>query len=117
MIRADEALIRQVVYNLIDNAVKFTRNDGTIKIDLSEEKHHVKLTIANTGSTIPKDELNSIFDRFYKVDKSRGLDASSFGIGLHIVRSIVELHGGTIQATSKEEHTKFVVLLPLFNNV
>ncbi len=116
-IRADEALIRQVVYNLIDNAVKFTLNDGTIKIDLSTEKHCAKLTIANTGSSIPKDELNSIFDRFYKVDKSRGLDASSFGIGLHIVRSIVEMHGGTIQAVSKEEYTKFVVLLPLFNNV
>ncbi|MBE6811958.1 MAG: HAMP domain-containing histidine kinase [Ruminococcaceae bacterium] len=116
-IRADEALIRQVVYNLIDNAVKFTRNNGSIKIDLSAEKHDVKLTIANTGSTIPKDELNSIFDRFYKVDKSRGLDASSFGIGLHIVRSIVEMHSGTIHAVSKEEHTKFVVHLPLFNNV
>ncbi len=116
-IRADEALIRQVVYNLIDNAVKFTNNDGSIKIDLSAEKHNIKLTIANTGSTIPKDELNSIFDRFYKVDKSRGLDASGFGIGLHIVRSIVELHGGTINAISKDDYTKFVVHLPLFNNV
>ncbi len=116
-IRADEALIRQVVYNLIDNAVKFTLRDGTIKIDLSVEKHNVKLTIANTGSTIPQDELNSIFDRFYKVDKSRGLDASSFGIGLHIVRSILEMHGGTIQAVCKDEYTKFVVHLPLFNNV
>ncbi len=116
-IRADEALIRQVMYNLIDNAVKFTRNDGTIKIDLSEEKHNAKLMISNSGSTIPKNELNSIFDRFYKVDKSRGLDASSFGIGLHIVKSIIEMHGGTIQAVSKEDHTKFVVVLPLFNNV
>lgn len=116
-IRADEALIRQVVYNLIDNAVKFTKEHGTIKIELSEDKQNIKLVILNTGSTIPKDELNSIFDRFYKVDKSRGLDTASFGLGLHIVRSIVEMHGGTIHAVSKDEYTKFIIHLPLFNNV
>ena len=115
-VRADEALIRQVVYNLIDNAVKFTDRSGIIKIELIGEKKNVKLVVSNSGSCIPQDELNSIFERFYKVDKSRGLDSSSFGLGLHIVRSIVEMHGGSISAESKDDTTKFTVRLPLFNN-
>lgn len=116
-IRADEALIRQVLYNLLDNAVKFTMSDGAIKLSLSEQKHNVELVITNSGSTIPEDDLNSIFDRFYKVDKSRGLDASSFGLGLYIVKGIIEMHGGSISAESHDNNTKFIVILPLFNNV
>ncbi len=115
-IRADEALIRQVVYNLIDNAVKFTNTGGLIKIELSNEKKSTKLVISNTGSTIPEEDLNSIFERFYKVDKSRGLDASSFGLGLYIVHSIIEMHGGTIIANSKDDTTKFIIHLPIFKN-
>ena len=114
-IRADEALLRQVFYNLIENAVKFTNSYGTIKLELYEEKHTAKFIISNTGSTIPPDEINSIFDRFYKIDKSRGLDSSSFGLGLYIVRSIIELHGGKIKATSRDDYTKFTVILPAFN--
>ncbi len=116
-IRADEALIRQVLYNLLDNAVKFTKTEGSIKVSLSEQKHNVELVITNSGSTIPEDDLNNIFERFYKVDKSRGLDASSFGLGLYIVKGIIEMHGGSISAESHDNNTKFIVILPLFNNV
>ena len=92
-------------------------SDGAIKLSLSEQKHNVELVITNSGSTIPEDDLNSIFDRFYKVDKSRGLDASSFGLGLYIVKGIIEMHGGSISAESHDNNTKFIVILPLFNNV
>lgn len=112
-IRADEALLRQIIYNLIDNAVKFTNDGGALKIELYEEKNRAVFVIDNTGSTIDPDDIANIFDRFYKIDKSRGLDSSSFGLGLSIVRSIVEMHGGTIKATSKENHTRFVIRLPM----
>ncbi len=112
-IRADEALTRQILYNLIDNAVKFSSTDSVLKIELYEEKNKAVFMISNSGSTISPEDLSNIFERFYKIDKSRGLDASSFGLGLYIVKSIVEMHAGTIKAISKDNHTKFIVKLPL----
>lgn len=112
-IRADEALLRQIIYNLIDNAVKFTHIGGILKFELYEEKNNAVFVISNSGSVIAPEELENIFERFYKIDKSRGLDSSSFGLGLHIVKSIVEMHGGDIKAVSKDNQTKFIVKLPL----
>lgn len=113
-VNADDALINQVLYNLIDNAVKFTPENGTIHFSMYSEKKYAVVSIKNTGRGIPKEECELVFDRFYKVDKSRGLDVKSFGLGLHIVKSIIELHNGTISINSEEnEFTEFVFKLPL----
>lgn len=114
VITADETLITQIIYNLFDNAVKFTENGGTITITLVSEKKEAVFSVHNTGKGISQEERGLIFDRFYKVDKSRGLDAKSFGMGLYIVKSIIELHKGTISLDTKEnEFTEFTVRLPL----
>lgn len=114
IVDADEALMNQVIYNLIDNAVKFTREGGTISFSLVQEDDQAVFKVRNTGSGIPQEELNVIFERFYKVDKSRGLDSRSFGLGLYIVRSIVEFHNGRIEARSSVgDYTEFIIHLPL----
>ena len=113
-VQADETLFSQIIYNLIDNAVKFTPYGGEITFTLTADRKNAELGIRNTGRGIPPEECALIFDRFYKVDKSRGLDARSFGLGLYIVKQIVELHGGTIAVNSEEgEYTEFVIRLPL----
>lgn len=114
VIRADEGLINQVFYNLLDNAVKFTPENGTISVKMTANKKNAVVSIYNTGRGIPEEDRALIFDRFYKVDKSRGMDTGSFGIGLSIAKSIVELHHGSISINSREnEYTEFVVTLPV----
>ncbi len=113
-ITADKDLLHQVIYNLTDNAIKFSDEGGYIQFALKSDKQHLMFTIKNTGKGIPKAELPFIFERFYKVDKSRSANKSSTGLGLHIAKTIIKSHGGTITATSKEnEFTAFEVILPL----
>ena len=113
VITADEGLINQVFANIIDNAVKFTPDRGAITITLAQIRKNAVVTVRNTGRGIPEEDRGRIFERFYKVDKSRGLDSGSFGIGLSITKSIVELHNGSICINSVEnEYTEFVVTLP-----
>ncbi len=113
-ILADEALITQVFYNLFDNAVKFTPDNGVITVSLKREKKEAVISIRNTGKGISQEECGLIFDRFYKVDKSRGLDTKSFGLGLYIVRSIIEINHGTISINSEiDSFTEFVIKLPI----
>ena len=113
-IQADEGLIYQVFFNIIDNAVKFTPANGAITVSLVPARKNVTVTIRNTGKGIPEEDRSRIFERFYKVDKSRGLDSKSFGIGLSIAKSIVDLHNGSICINSEEdEYTEFVVSLPV----
>ena len=110
---ADEGLLYQVFFNLLDNAVKFTPENGKISVSVQSSKKTVSVTIRNTGKGIPEEERGRIFERFYKVDQSRGLDSRSFGIGLPIAKSIVDLHNGSICINSEEnEYTEFVVTLP-----
>lgn len=114
VITADEPLITQIIYNLIDNAVKFTENGGVITVSVYAEKKEAVFSVRNTGRGITENEKELVFDRFYKVDKSRGLDAKSFGMGLYIVKSIIELHKGTISLETEEnKYTEFIVRLPL----
>ncbi len=111
---ADETLINQVIYNLIDNAVKFTPEGGVISFSITEEKKDAVFSVRNTGKGISQEDCDLIFDRFYKVDKSRGLDAKSFGMGLYIVKSIIDLHDGSITVSSEEESfVEFNICLPL----
>lgn len=110
---ADSGLIHQVMYNLIENAIKFVDDGGYIEFSFNPIGSMTVISIKNSGEGLEEDELMLVFDRFYKVDKSRGLDARGLGLGLNIVRSIIQLHGGKIMVRSvKGEYTEFVFTLP-----
>ncbi len=113
IIEADRDLIQQVVYNLIDNAVKFTPEKGKITLFASRSEESTKVTIRNSGAGISEDEIERIFERFYKVDKSRSFDTKGVGLGLYIVKTIINMHDGEISAASKKgEYTEFSFEIP-----
>ncbi len=110
---ADPDMIYQVIYNLFDNAVKFTNPDGYIEINVVDIGDFIQCSIKNSGEGIDSAELGRIFERFYKVDKSRSLDAKGAGLGLYIVKTMVEMHGGRIFARSdSQSEAEFVFTLP-----
>lgn len=110
---ADYDLLQQVVYNLMDNAVKFTEDGGTIRLTLAKAEDKTVFVIRNTGEGIPAEELPHIFDRFYKSDRSRGLDKSGTGLGLYIVKTAIDLHGGEVTVRSVEgQYCEFAFWLP-----
>ncbi len=112
-ITADYDLLQQVVYNLLDNAVKFTQKGGTISFAMLNEHGRVGYCIRNTGEGVPASELPHIFERFYKSDRSRGLDKTGTGLGLYIVKSLINAHGGEITVRSREnEYCEFSFWLP-----
>jgi signal transduction histidine kinase len=116
-VRGDADLIHQVVYNLFDNAVKFTNEGGFIKASVYQRDKMVHVCISNSGIGIPSDELGHIFDRFYKTDKSRSQDKTGVGLGLYIVKTIVTLHGGRIEARSMEGNLcEFEFYIPISGN-
>ena len=94
-VTADEDMIHQVIYNLVDNAVKFTEN-GTISVFADDDENATLIKVVNTGAGISSEEREKIFERFYKVDKSRSYDVKGAGLGLYICNTIVEMHGGSI---------------------
>lgn len=109
LIDADADLIHQVVYNLTENAVKFVNDGGYLEFSFLSEMGKTYISIKNSGAGLTKEEIPKLFDRFYKSDKSRGLDKNGVGLGLYIVRSIVNLHGGDIIVRSVEgEYSEFV---------
>lgn len=113
---ADTDMIYQVIYNLFDNAVKFTNDNGYIQINVSDIGDSVQVSIKNSGDGIDASELSRVFERFYKVDKSRSLDAKGAGLGLYIVKTMVEMHGGRIFARSdSKSEAEFVFTLPKSN--
>ncbi|MBQ0083753.1 MAG: HAMP domain-containing histidine kinase [Clostridiales bacterium] len=115
-INADYDLIYQVIYNLVDNAVKFTDENGKITFLLINTENSVQFSVRNTGKGIPKENLANIFEKFYKVDKSRSNNINSTGLGLYIVKTIIDIHGGKIVADSvQNEYTVFKILLPTEN--
>ena len=110
-VRGDEEKLRQVFDNLLSNALKFTPEDGRISLSARQENGKVCLRVADTGVGIPRKHLPHIFERFYKVDRSR--HSEGFGLGLAIVKHIVQAHGGEIHAESAEgQGTTFTVILP-----
>lgn len=113
IVNADRDMLHQVIFNLVDNAVKFTQNEGVISVFAGENKDgKICVSIQNTGEGVSPEELGKIFERFYKVDKSRSYDVKSAGLGLYLCKTIVEMHGGKIFAESVEnEYTRFTVLL------
>ncbi len=110
---ADKDMINQVIYNLVDNAVKFTPDGGYIEVSSKADAEKVIVKIRNSGNGIAPGETEKIFERFYKVDKSRSYDVKGAGMGLYIVKTIIELHGGHIIARSEEgEYAEFIFTLP-----
>ena len=111
---ADRGKLTQVVYNLMDNAVKYTQPGGQIKVALQRVGRDAVLTVSDNGPGIPKEGLPHIFDRFYRVDKARSRETGGTGLGLSIVHQLVMLHGGSIRVDSEEgQGTTFTVELPL----
>lgn len=114
MVRADREKIEQVIYNLLDNAVKFSGKNSSITVETSEKRGKCEVSIRDEGCGIPKDDLTRIWDRFYKADSSRGRDRGGSGLGLSIVKEIISAHGQTITVVSTENvGTEFVFTLEL----
>ena len=113
LVRADRDGITQVIYNLIDNAVKFAEKGSCITIRLYKDDGKAYVSIRNFGETIPPDDLPFIFDRFHKSDRSRSLDKSGVGLGLYLVKAIINSHDEDIAVKSENGVTEFVFTLPL----
>ena len=112
---ANRDYITQVVYNLLDNAVKFCPQGGTLGLRIKEGGSKVYVSVSNTGDTIPPEELPLVFDRFHKLDKSRSKNRDGWGLGLYIVKTIVCSHGEDISVSSKDGKTEFTFTMPLVN--
>ncbi|MBQ9900842.1 MAG: HAMP domain-containing histidine kinase [Clostridia bacterium] len=112
-VNGDADLIHQVLYNLFDNAVKFTNDGGYIRVKATVQNKVATVSISNSGIGVSTEELSHIFERFYKTDKSRSFDRQGVGLGLYIVKTIVTLHGGRIHAEGSEgNYCSIIFTLP-----
>ncbi|EKQ56737.1 MULTISPECIES: HAMP domain-containing sensor histidine kinase [unclassified Clostridium] len=113
-INGDNNRLKQLLFILIDNAIKYCNEKGYINVTLSQTQDKVNLSVNNTGAPIPEDKILHIFDRFYRVDESRARKKDGYGLGLAIAKSIVETHKGKMSVFSSEsEGTTFIVTFPL----
>jgi len=111
---ADEEDLYQIVFNLVENAIKYNVPDGTVTVSVRAENGEAVLTVADTGIGIPEQDVPNIFSRFYRVDKARSRQAGGSGLGLSIVRDAVILHGGTIAVASNTPcGTVFTIRFPI----
>lgn len=111
-VNADMGKIQQVLYNLMDNAIKFSHHDSIIRIETSQKKNKLFVSVKDTGIGIPKEDLKLIWDRFYKSDLSRGKDKKGTGLGLSIVKEIINAHGEHINVISTPgEGSEFIFSL------
>lgn len=111
-INADPDLTGQIVYNLVENAVKFVDKGGYIRFSFSVDGDMCSVSIRNSGEGLKKKEISKVFDRFYKTDESRGIDPGGVGLGLSIVSSIIKLHNGRIVVSSEpKQYTEFTFSL------
>jgi len=113
--RAGPDYITQVIYNLLDNAVKFCPEGGDLGLRIKAGTAKLYVSISNSGETIPQAELPLVFDRFHKLDKSRSQNRDGWGLGLYIVKTIICRHGEDISVTSQNGVTTFTFTLPLVN--
>ncbi len=109
---ANQDAILQVIYNLLDNAVKFCPEKGLLQLTVRDSGEKIQVSIANSGPAIPADELPLVFDRFHKLDKSRTRGQDGWGLGLYIVKTLVCSHGEDISVSSREGETCFTFTLP-----
>ena len=112
-VHADPDAITQVIYNLVDNAIKFSFENTVLAVLLYKKEDKAYVSIKDRGETIPPDDLPYIFDRFHKSDRSRSLDKDGVGLGLYLVKTIIEGHDEDIAVTSRDGVTEFVFTLPL----
>ena len=113
-VNADLEKIQQVLYNLIDNAIKFSHHNSVIRIETSLKKNKLFISVKDTGIGIPKEDQKFIWDRFYKSDSSRGKDKKGTGLGLAIVKEIINCHNEHINVISTEGvGSEFIFSLPL----
>jgi len=109
----DPLRIRRALNNLIDNAIKYTSDNGSISITLKKQKSNIRISIEDNGIGIEEDDIKFIFDRLYRVDKSRAYQSRGAGLGLSIVKWIVDAHDGTIVVNSRIDHgSEFLIDLP-----
>ena len=113
--QANQDAITQVVYNLTDNAVKFCPDGGQLSVSVRVGGKKIYVSVSNDGDTIPPQELPLVFDRFHKLDKSRAQNRDGWGLGLYIVKNLIDRHGENISVTSQNGRTEFTFTLPLVN--
>ena len=113
LVRADKDAITQVIYNLLDNAVKFAEPGSCLVLKLYKDKGKAYVAVKDKGETIPPDDLPFIFDRFHKSDRSRSLDKDGVGLGLYLVKTILVSHDEDIAVKSENGYTEFVFTLAL----
>jgi heavy metal sensor kinase len=114
VIEADRSRVKQIIVNLLDNAVKYTPDGGAIDVRVTQQPQRAILNVSDNGMGIPRDALSHVFDRFYRVDKARTREQGGAGLGLSIVKSICTAHSGKVDVRSEEGRgTEFIVELPL----
>lgn len=111
-IQADREMLRRALGNLLSNAIRYTPTGECVQVSLSDAEEGVRIVVANPGPVIPAADLPRLFNRFYRADPSRRKQGAGAGLGLAIVQSIVEAHGGRVEAASDAASTRFSVLLP-----
>ena len=112
-IQGNRALLSSVIYNLCDNAITYNQSKGDVFVTINKTDQKVVLEVKDTGIGIPKDEGDRIFERFYRVDKSRSKKVGGTGLGLSIVKHALKCHGATIQVDSQVgQGTRMIVTFP-----
>ena len=110
MIQGDQELLQHVWVNLLDNAIKFSPEGGTVAVSIRERADALEVTVSNQGPQIPQDKLGKLFNKFYQADESHSAEGN--GIGLALVKRVTTLHKGRVSVTSETGHTAFSVTLP-----
>jgi len=114
VVRAAPFQLRQVVSNLLDNAYNYTPAGGTVTVSLDQEGNEAIITVEDSGCGIPKEDLDYIFERFFRVERARSREGGGTGLGLAIVKEIIAKHGGRVWVESEETRgSRFMVALPL----
>lgn len=104
----DEKAIRQLITILLDNAMKYTNDEGKIKVTLKKQKNLIQLSVFNTVDSISREDMTRLFDRFYRIDKSRNSQTGGYGLGLSIASAIVNVHKGKINASTQDEKSLLI---------
>lgn len=114
LIMANKDILWQAVYNIVDNALKYTKEQGRVEISLLKENKRAVISVKDDGVGISEDDVKRIFDRFYRVDKARSRETGGTGLGLSIAHSAIEFHNGTIEVSSQlGKGSEFNIILPL----
>ena len=116
LVRGIKRLISAVIYNLCENAIKYNKSGGSVKISLKKKDNRAEIVIKDTGIGIPHEHQSRIFERFYRVDKSHSKEVGGTGLGLSIVKHAIKLHSGEIGVKSQVgKGTTFTIKLPIKN--